>query len=50
MTAEVSQGDCRFLGIEQDAEYVDIARRRIAHWQGPLFATVSQPPGKLTER
>jgi site-specific DNA-methyltransferase (adenine-specific) len=26
------------IGIEQDSEYLDIARRRIAHWQGPLFA------------
>jgi site-specific DNA-methyltransferase (adenine-specific) len=33
----------RFIGIEQDAEYLEIARRRIAHWTkapdlGPLFA------------
>jgi DNA modification methylase len=27
-----------FTGIEQDAEYLEIARRRIAHAQGPLFA------------
>jgi site-specific DNA-methyltransferase (adenine-specific) len=27
-----------FIGIEQDETYLDIARRRIAHWQGPLFA------------
>jgi site-specific DNA-methyltransferase (adenine-specific) len=33
----------RFIGIEQDAEYLEIARHRIAHWTkapdfGPLFA------------
>ena len=27
-----------FIGIEQDAEYLEIARRRIAHARGPLFA------------
>lgn len=33
-----------FIGVEQDAEYCEIARRRIAHWSGqalPLFATVA---------
>lgn len=28
----------RFVGIDQDPEYVEIARRRIAHAAGPLFA------------
>ncbi len=30
----------RFVGVEQDASYVEIARRRILHWAGedlPLF-------------
>lgn len=27
-----------FIGIEREAEYVEIARARIAHAQGPLFA------------
>ena len=27
----------RFIGIEQDAEYAEIARRRIAHAVGPLL-------------
>jgi DNA modification methylase len=35
-----------FIGVEQDAEYLEIAERRIAHWtknpdMGPLFATVA---------
>jgi site-specific DNA-methyltransferase (adenine-specific) len=39
-----------FVGIEQDAEYLEIARRRIEHWRseankandlGPLFALVA---------
>jgi DNA modification methylase len=30
-----------FVGIEQSAEYLEIARRRIAHAQGPLFAQVA---------
>jgi DNA modification methylase len=35
-----------FIGVEQDAEYLEIARRRIAHWSkapdlGPLFAMVA---------
>jgi len=29
-----------FVGIEQDAEYVEIARRRIEHAQGAIFAAV----------
>jgi hypothetical protein len=29
-----------FVGIEQSAEYLEIARRRIAHAQGPLLTTV----------
>ena len=31
----------RFVGIEQEAEYVEIAERRIAHHAGPLFAGVA---------
>ena len=27
-----------FIGIEQDAEYMEIARKRIAHARGPIFA------------
>lgn len=33
--------DMGFVGIEQSAEYLEIARRRIAHAQGPLFAQVA---------
>lgn len=36
--AAVLEG-CRFLGIEQEAEYVELARRRIAHW-----AATGAPP------
>jgi hypothetical protein len=32
--------DMGFVGIEQSAEYLEIARRRIAHAQGPLLTTV----------
>lgn len=31
----------RFAGIEQDAEYAEIARRRVAHAAGPLLAEVA---------
>lgn len=31
----------RFIGCETDAEYADIARRRIAHAAGPLFAVTA---------
>ena len=31
----------RFTGIEREAEYVEIAARRIAHHAGPLFAGVA---------
>ena len=31
----------RFVGIEQDAEYAEIARRRVAHAAGPLLAEVA---------
>jgi|GEM_PF-4959994 len=34
----------RFVGIEQDSEYSEIAIRRIAHARGPLFASVSGVP------
>jgi hypothetical protein len=30
-----------FIGIEQDADYLELARRRILHAQGPLFASVA---------
>ncbi len=30
----------RFIGIDLDADYCEIARRRIAYWQGPVFAGV----------
>lgn len=29
-----------FIGVEREAEYVEIARRRIEHAQGPMFANV----------
>jgi len=31
----------RFIGIEQDAEYLEIARRRIGAARLPLFAEVT---------
>jgi site-specific DNA-methyltransferase (adenine-specific) len=37
----------RFLGVEQDAEYAEIARRRIAHWAGdtlPLWQAPQEVP------
>jgi DNA modification methylase len=30
-----------FVGIEQDAEYATIARSRIAHHAGPIFAALA---------
>lgn len=37
--AAVLEG-CRFVGVDQDADYCEVARRRIAHWAGEvgLFA------------
>lgn len=34
----------RFVGIERDAEYVELARRRIANALGPLFAGAMSTP------
>jgi site-specific DNA-methyltransferase (adenine-specific) len=34
-----------FIGIEQDADYADIARRRIAHWADVAAATPPMLPG-----
>ena len=35
-----------FIGIEREAEYLEIARQRIRHW-APMWATESTTPGPL---
>ena len=36
----------RFLGIERDAHYCDIARHRIAYWAGPRAVAEETPGGR----
>jgi DNA modification methylase len=31
-----------FYGIDREQEYLDVSERRIAHWQGPMFAGVER--------
>lgn len=38
-----------FIGIEREAEYAEIARRRIEYWAGEASEPVGEPPLPLFE-